>query len=122
MNRYWLWYFVGVALPYFIKLGNYLLRKTADHTVSLWRIIAEYMVGDVQVATTSVMTLGAEWVLGAIYVDKLPMPFMEVLDLPLHVASCFFLGAIAELIAPLIIRRVVGWFGPASSDEKKDKE
>lgn len=110
MNKYWLVYFIGVALPYAIKMGNYLLRTRVDDKVTLWHAIAEYLFGNVQTSITSVMTVGAEWVLGAIYVDRLPLPFTPTLELPLHVAACFFLGAISELIAPLLIKRVVGWF------------
>lgn len=119
MNQYWLWYGLGVALPFIIKWANHMLKLDATTPlVAFGRVIQPrwsfvvatlmFLFNDVRVATTTVTTWAAEWVIGAVYVDKLPLPFGPLGALPMHASLSFLLGVIGELIAPLVVKWIIG--------------
>lgn len=126
MNRYWIWYFAGIMAPFIIKYANYMLKQseTVPMPASLegkvmvteqrWSFTIatlRFLFGDTALAIKTLTNFGAEWVIGAVVLDRLPVPFAaDVLEMPQHIGLAFFMGLIAEsLIVPPFMNLVVGW-------------
>jgi len=108
MNGYWIPWICGMLLPLGFKLGHHLF-KTERAQVSFSRAIAEFIFLDPTAAFKTTLNLSAELVLGAIYIDNLPAPYMPAFEMPQHWAAAFFLALMAELIVPLAVDGIVEW-------------
>ena len=97
-----------MATPFLFKLGAHLYRSDSAG-IGFNKAMMEFVFADAQASTTTVVTLSAELLIGAWYIDGLPMPYVADFELPQHWALCFFLALIAEMIAPVLVKGVVGW-------------
>ena len=107
-NQYWIAWIFGMLLPLGFKLGHHLF-KTDRTQVKFSRAIAEFIFLDPSAAFKTTLNLSAELVLGAIYIDQLPAPYMPVFEMPQHWAAAFFLALMAELLVPLAVDGIVEW-------------
>lgn len=108
MNFYWIPWIAGMLLPLSFKLGHHLFK--ADRAeVKFWRAVAEFIFLDPTAAFKTTLNLSAELVLGAIYIDDLPAPYMPSIELPQHWAAVFFVALMAELIVPFAVDGIVEW-------------
>lgn len=108
MNYYWIPYLCGMFLPLGFKLGHklYLTDKTQ---ATFWGTVAGFVFADADASFKTTLNLAAELVLGAIYIDNLPAPFMPTIEFPQHWAAVFFVAFAAELIVPFAINSIVDW-------------
>lgn len=132
MNRYWIWYFAGIMAPFIIKYANYMLKQTETMPVppslqgkvivteQRWSFMIatlRFLFGDVQASIKTLTNFAAEWVIGAVFLDKLPVPFaVDVFEMPQHIGLAFFMGLIAEsLIVPPFMNLIVSRFSQKPS-------
>lgn len=101
----WPMYIIGVAGPFVIKYANHMLNE--DHSRFSFLIATlRFLFEDVKVATTTVTTWAAEWVIGAVYIDHLAIP-IGLDKLPQHPSLALLLGCLGELIAPRLVKWIV---------------
>lgn len=116
MNRWWVVYFLGVLAPMIFKYAYFMLNQppvTEHGKQSLLILTLKFFFNDPNAATKTVLTFAGEWLIGAMYVDRLPLPFGDMFEMPQHIALSFFLGAAAEMfIVPPLIGYFVNKFGP----------
>jgi len=117
MSRHWILYIVGIALPFIIKYGNHMLQENPQRFGLLVSTV-RFLFADVPTSMKTITNLAAEWVIGAIYMGELALPFADLSGLPKHVALSFFLGFTAEtLIVPPFISFMMRRFGPVTTKE-----
>jgi hypothetical protein len=113
MNKYWIFYAAGVLLPFVLKAGHHLWNQDKQ-VAGFWKALGNFVFADVTTSLKTVTNLAAEWVIGAILVDRLPVPFTEPFDMPEHVALAFFAGVIAEsILVPPLLNLLTKKFAPA---------
>ena len=106
MNIYWLPWCFGILIPFAFKVGHHLFE--ADRTqVKFQRALLEFVFADSEASTKTVLTFATEMLMGAVYIDRLEMPYMPAIELPLNWALCFFLALISELVAPFLVGAIV---------------
>lgn len=110
MNVYWFAWGFGMAIPFVIKFANHMLN-TEPGRYSFTINTLRFMFADVKVATTTFISLTLELVIGAWYIDSLPVPYMPTIEMPQHWVVALFLASILEVIAPMIVRAIVEWAG-----------
>ena len=110
INQYWAAWALGMMLPFGLKLGHYLFQHTGGTKADFVKALVTFVFGDTTASLKTTLNVSGELVLGAVYIDKLPMPYMSTIDLPLHWAAAFFFALMAELIVPLIVDGIVEWF------------
>lgn len=99
----WTFFAFGVLIPFGIKFANHML-KTEPGRFSFTVNTLKFLFDDVKVATTTVTTMVAELVLGAIYIDKLAIPLTGYLaELPKHPILSLLLGLLSETITPWLL-------------------
>jgi hypothetical protein len=98
ISRYWIAYIIGIALPFCLKYGNYMLKQNADGRYGLLTHTLRFLFDDVATATKTLINFGGELAFGVVWIDRLPLPFADLKDMPQHVFFCFFLGLIAETV------------------------
>jgi hypothetical protein len=108
MNIYWIPWILGILVPLLLKLGHHLFLSSRAETTFL-RSMAEFVFADATASTTTVLTFATELLLGAIYINRLALPFVPEIALPLNWALCFFLAMIAESVAPIVVKAVVAF-------------
>lgn len=110
MNVSWLVWLFGMAVPFVIKFANFMLN-TEPGRYSFAVNTLRFMFGDVKVATTTFISITFELLVGAWYIDSLPVPYMPTVELPQHWVMALFMAAILELIAPIVVKGIVDWTG-----------
>lgn len=118
MNRWWLFYAVGALLPFVVKYAYYMLQQESENEFgkrSFAILTLKFLFNDQAATMKTLLTVSGEWLIGAMYVDRLPLPFGDVFEMPQHIALSFFLGVIAEgFLVPPLIGAFVSKFGPQS--------
>lgn len=107
MNIYWLPWLIGMAIPFIIKLMNFMLNSTPGQ-YSFVMNVCRFMFLDAKVATTTFIATTFELLIGAWYIDRLPLPYMDIV-LPMHWGLALFLAAILEVIAPICVKGIISW-------------
>jgi len=108
MNFYWFVWLFGMAVPFFIKFANFmLLCEPGRYSFSINAL--RFIFGDAKVATTTFISMTFELLVGAWYIDSLPVPYLPTVELPKHWVMALFLAAILEVISPIVIRGIVAW-------------
>jgi hypothetical protein len=100
--KYVLWtaYLSAVALTVMVKLLRYMHSQSpADGTLKA--SLQDYFVGSQSTTITSISVVGFELLLGAVVCDQLPVFGDTAASLPQHWALAFFIGSLAEGLAPL---------------------
>lgn len=108
MNVYWAPWIAGMLIPFGFKLGHHLFMSSRADTTYV-KAIAEFVFADAAASTTTVLTFSTELLLGSIYIDRLEMPYVPDVELPLNWALCFFLALISESVAPIVVKTIVGF-------------
>ena len=106
MNQYWIPWILGMLLPLGFKFGHR-LYTTNRAEISFWRALAGFVFSDYDATFRTTLNLAVEFYIGAIYIDKLPAPFMPALDMPVHWGTAFLFAFAAELIVPFAINQAV---------------
>lgn len=100
----WCAYLLAVVLTILIKLLRF-MHGEVPANVTFKDSLMNYFVGSSATALTSVTVVAFELLLGAIYIDHLPIIFGDtVAGLPVHPTLAFFLGSLAETLAPLGVK------------------
>jgi len=107
-NVFWFFWIAGILVPLLLKLGHHLFLASRSETTFL-RAMAEFVFADATASTTTVLTFSTELLLGSIYINRLALPFIPEISLPLNWALCFFLAMIAESVAPIVVKAVVAF-------------
>lgn len=104
--KYVLWgaYLSAVLLTIMVKLLRFMHQENPTH-VTFRASLDNYFVGSTSTTITSVSVIGFELLLGAVVCDRLPVFGDTAASLPQHWALSFFIGSLAEGLAPLGI----GW-------------
>ena len=108
MNLYWTAWLFGMAVPFVIKFANFMLLSDPGR-YSFAVNTLRFMFADAKVATTTFISMTFELLVGAWYIDSLPVPYMPTIELPQHWVMALFLAAILEVIAPIVIKGLVAW-------------
>jgi hypothetical protein len=102
----WGAYIVAILLTILVKLLRWMHNENPAN-VSFKASLFNYFIGGQATSLTSITVLGFELLLGAVYCDHLSVVFGSYLEsLPTHPALAFFLGSIAETLAPIGVRFV----------------
>ena len=107
MNIYWIPWLFGMSVPFGIKFANHML-STEPGRYSFTINTLRFMFADTKVATTTFIATTLELVVGAWYIDGLPLPYMPEV-MPQHWVLALFIAAMMEMIAPIIVRGIVAW-------------
>lgn len=110
INIYWLAWLFGMAVPFLIKFANFMLN-TEPGRYSFTINTLRFMFADAKVATTTFISMTFELLVGAWYIDSLPVPYMPTIELPQHWVMALFLASMLELIAPMVVKGIVEWAG-----------
>lgn len=114
MNQYWALWLLGMSMMLAIKIGFY-LHKTDPFKYSMPTKIAMFFGADPATFSKSVLNILAELAIGSWYVNRLPMPYMALGELPLDSMLSLFFGAASELAAPFFVGKIAGLFGKEGS-------
>lgn len=109
----WFCYILGLALFIFAKVWNHKIQKN----VSWKRVWMEFFINTEGDGTTVYYTgtiIAAELMLGAWYMGEFPGIAQQQV-IPLHWTAAFFLGSIAELVAPYFIKKAVDMISGAAA-------
>jgi hypothetical protein len=99
----WAWWIVGALLTLAWKLARYIYaQKKLGYSLKV-SLLEWFFEDSAENAVSWITTIGAVWVLGATYIDRLTIYEVSV-PLPLHNSLAFFLGGLAEFIAPNITK------------------
>jgi hypothetical protein len=93
MKTLWAFWFLGMLIPFAIRYGS----KTK----------LKLLLNDTTTAITTFISLTLQMLLGAWYIEDLPLRVMGGIQLVKHWAGALFLAAMLEMIAPTIVREVV---------------
>lgn len=96
----WVAYLSAVLLVIQVKLMRWMHNENPDN-VTFQKSLENYFVGGTATQVTSVSVLGFELVLGAVVCDKLAVFGAFATSLPQHWALAFFIGSLAEGLAPI---------------------
>lgn len=110
MNQYWAWWLLGMGLMLGIKIGFY-LHKSDPFRYSFAVKILMFFGDGPKAVSKSVLGILAELAMGSVYVNRLPLPYGPLGELPLDSVLCIFLGAASELAAPWLVGKIAGMFG-----------
>jgi len=114
MNDLWYVYVTGAIITHLIRLAAY-MKQQPPGSWSFLKEAGDFYFGGTEPALTTTGTIGIIWVLGAVYIDKLGVSFLNlVVALPLHPALAFFLGFIGEFFGPKIIKVIYHWLVPGA--------
>lgn len=104
MNRYWVAYLAGAGLTLTWKYVRYVLQRPIGKSVK--QVTLEWMFEPSNANASSwVATVAVVWVVGGIYIDRVAFLFgQELTGVPLHPSVAFFLGVIAEMLAPTAVK------------------
>ena len=108
MNIYRIPWLIGQFLPLGSKLGHHLF-ETDSSQVRFWRATGEYIFLDPIAAYKTTLNLSVEFCMGAVYIDRLPAPYMPSIEMPHHWAAVFGIAFAAELIVPMALDGGVEW-------------
>lgn len=106
MNHQWIVYILGAVLSTMASIIGYVNSQPTGF--STWKHIFRFYFEDKEAAVTTVLTFGFVWLLGSIYVQKMPLPYTgTIAGLPDRAVIAFCLGGLGEFIAPLTIKAIV---------------
>ena len=110
MNQYWIWYLLGLGFILGIKFSFY-MHKTDPFQSYIGKALG-FFGADGMTFSKSVLCILAELALGSVYVNSLPMPYGMLGELPKDSILAVFFGAASEMVAPLAVDLVAGYFKP----------
>lgn len=100
----WGAYILAVVLTVLVKMLQFMHSENAVN-VTFKASFANYFIGGKATSLSTITILGFEWLLGAVYIDHLPIVFGDTLgNLPTHPALAFLLGSLGEAFAPMGIK------------------
>lgn len=124
-NLNWIPWGIGWMIPFLIKYTNYLLQETEifGAKVPLTNIVVtdqrwglpvatlRYLVGDTKTAIITFVAFTWQLILGAWYIDGLPLPYMDKIIITKHWAIAFGVSASLEMALPMCVRGSYSWVG-----------
>ncbi len=100
----WAAYVLAIVLVVLVKMLGWMHGENPQF-VTFKASLLNYFIGGSAAKFSSITILAFELLLGAVYVDRFPIPGLGwVASIPLHPIFSFFLGSISEIIAPPGIR------------------
>lgn len=131
MITYYFIYFLGAVITLFSKYITYITYQDKEGDSLLKSTMDWFFEPSLNNASSWIATLAGVWLGGAIYIEKIPLPYVDSLfDLPLNYGICFFLGVVMEAVAPFITKFVVNKLrkilhkvtAEADKEDKTDKK
>lgn len=121
MNLNWIPWLIGWAVPFLIKYANYMLQESGVIVAKIpltnlvvkgrqWGLpvaTLRFLFGDTKTATTTFIAFTLQLVIGAWYIDDLPLPYIGKVVIEKHWVLALFMSSMLELIGPFIIRGIV---------------
>lgn len=111
MTHKWTWFFYlsGALLTLAWKLIRY-VHISKQHGDTVRKALMEWFFEDSTDNTVSwVTTIGAVWVFGSVYIDRVVVWWDWLNAIPVTSAIAFFFGGMMEMVAPAITKSVVGY-------------
>ena len=91
------------------KLIRY-VRESKKHGDTTAKAIGEWFFEDSVDNTVSwVTTIGAVWVFGSIYIDRVAAWWDWMSAIPVANSIAFFFGGLMEIVAPVVVKNITKW-------------
>jgi hypothetical protein len=105
----WVSYLLGAGLTLFYKWARYVWVGCSKKRKTIARASAEWFFEDtVSNSLSWITTVGAVWVFGAAYINRVVWLFGSwPQGIPVDLSIAFFLGSLLEILAPAAVKWVV---------------
>lgn len=104
----WMAFIFAVLLTNLIKIARQMREQAPDKHRSFLEAVGDFFVGDSKATISSITVIAVEWILGAVYIDRLGFGEASwLMSIPQHPAIACLLGSLAEGVAPLLVKPMV---------------